>query len=75
MSTVDTIKQKYPLHFLVWNNDYMHLEQELAKNEVTCLFSILSVFQRSTNICIRVIRGNLRTCFLHNVCYFVGFRE
>lgn len=30
----EVIKKEYPLHWLVWNNDYKTLEAELAKKEV-----------------------------------------
>lgn len=29
--TIDEIKQQYPLHYLVWNNDYDELKKELSK--------------------------------------------
>lgn len=30
----DRIIEEYPLHWLVWNNEYKTLEAELAKKEV-----------------------------------------
>lgn len=29
--TIDEIKQQYPLHYLVWTNDYEELKKELVK--------------------------------------------
>lgn len=34
MVCVGFIQQEYPLHWLVWNNEYKILEAELAKKEV-----------------------------------------
>lgn len=31
---VSEIKEKYPLHYLIWNNDYQELEKELKENKV-----------------------------------------
>lgn len=33
MVGTEYIKQKFPLHWLVWQNDYKQLEVELAKKE------------------------------------------
>ncbi|XP_066997849.1 ankyrin repeat domain-containing protein 13D isoform X3 [Anabrus simplex] len=32
MPSLDFIKSEYPLHWLVWNNDYKELDKELSKN-------------------------------------------
>ncbi|KAG8233087.1 hypothetical protein J437_LFUL013087 [Ladona fulva] len=34
MSTIESIKANYPLHWLVWNNNYEELDKELSKNEL-----------------------------------------
>lgn len=31
---VSEVKEKYPLHFLVWNNEYQELETLLKENKV-----------------------------------------
>ncbi|KAL0272496.1 UNVERIFIED_CONTAM: hypothetical protein PYX00_005438 [Menopon gallinae] len=33
MPSIETIKEQYPLHWLVWNNDYEELESVLSKDE------------------------------------------
>lgn len=33
--TIDKIKEKYPLHWLVWNNDYQELEEHLKMEKVS----------------------------------------
>lgn len=30
MVNIDTIQKNYPLHWLVWNNNYVELEEELS---------------------------------------------
>lgn len=31
MPSIDFIKSEYPLHWLVWNNEYKELDKELSK--------------------------------------------
>lgn len=31
---VSEIKEKFPLHYLIWNNEYQELEKELKENKV-----------------------------------------
>lgn len=33
MITIDKIKEKYPIHWYVWNNDFQDLQQAIEKNE------------------------------------------
>ncbi|KXJ71210.1 ankyrin repeat domain-containing protein 13D isoform X2 [Aedes albopictus] len=33
MLTIDKIKEKYPIHWLVWNNDFRELQQAIDKTE------------------------------------------
>lgn len=40
MVTTDLIKSEYPLHWLVWNNSYRDLQQELSKNIVSTFLSV-----------------------------------
>lgn len=35
MTNNDCIKDAYPLHWLIWHNDYESLKTELDKNEVS----------------------------------------
>lgn len=34
MTSLEKIQQDYPLHWLVWNNDYEELDQALATKKV-----------------------------------------
>lgn len=51
MVGVEQIQSEYPLHWLVWINDYKTLEIELDKKEVracnSCFFFTLGVGTRS----------------------------
>lgn len=33
MISIDNIKEQYPLHWLVWNNDYQELQELLLQTE------------------------------------------
>jgi hypothetical protein len=35
MPTISEIKSKWPLHYLVWENDYVELERVLKENKVS----------------------------------------
>ena len=35
MITTDLIKSEYPLHWLIWNNNYQELSKELSNNCVS----------------------------------------
>jgi hypothetical protein len=35
MPSIDFIKSEYPLHWLVWNNEYKELDKELSKKVVS----------------------------------------
>lgn len=35
MVNIDTIQKNYPLHWLVWNNNYVELEEELSTKLVS----------------------------------------
>lgn len=35
MLTIDRIKEKYPIHWFVWNNDFSELQQAIDKTEVS----------------------------------------
>lgn len=35
MPSIDFIKSEYPLHWLVWNNEYKELDKELSKKAVS----------------------------------------
>jgi hypothetical protein len=39
------IRQKYPLHYLVWNNDFQELESVLRENKVNLEFSFSPIIQ------------------------------
>lgn len=36
---VSEVKEKYPLHFLVWNNEFQELETLLKENKVGVVLS------------------------------------
>lgn len=38
MVQIDFIKKEYPLHLLVWQNDYHQLEKELSSREVIKIY-------------------------------------
>lgn len=42
---VSEVKEKYPLHFLVWNNEFQELETLLKENKV-------GVAKKSSNLLI-----------------------
>lgn len=42
MVNVETIQQNYPLHWLVWNNNYVELAKELSTNSVCKDLRIIS---------------------------------
>lgn len=44
MVTIDTIKETYPLHWLVWNNDYIELDKILSTNQVKINNNSISFF-------------------------------
>lgn len=37
MVNIDKIKETYPLHWLVWNNEHIQLDKVLSSNEVRLL--------------------------------------
>lgn len=37
MVNIDRIKEIYPLHWLVWNNNYTELDKVLSTNEVNII--------------------------------------
>jgi hypothetical protein len=49
MPSIDFIKSEYPLHWLVWNNEYKELEKELSKKVVS--ISVKKVFGNEHVVC------------------------
>lgn len=40
----DKIKNDYPLHYLIWNNDYLELAEAIKTNEVFEQFYLNLIF-------------------------------
>lgn len=51
METIESIKLKYPLHYLVWENQHAELETELAKKEVSNVKNSVKVI-KNVDLCI-----------------------
>lgn len=58
MKTEDEIKVEYPLHFLIWNDDFEELENALKNKEVS-VFILLLIKLFFTNIQKYLFRRNM----------------
>ena len=47
---VSEVKEKYPLHFLVWNNEFQELETLLKENKVGCFCKRAKIFLQFNNL-------------------------
>lgn len=45
MISIDRIKEQYPLHWLVWNNDYQELQELLQTEQVRILYRFRNSYQ------------------------------
>jgi hypothetical protein len=60
MPSIDFIKSEYPLHWLVWNNEYKELDQELSK--------------KATSVSVKYISERTYSKTSHCACIY-GYKE